>query len=87
MPRAPSAVLTAPLVADGAINGDFFLPRVTHHPVPTLQPGDVVVMHDPGVHETTGVREAIAAACARVVYRPPYSPGLNPIELVFSKFT
>ena len=78
--------LTAPLVVDGAINGDLFLGWVRHHLVPTLQPGDVVVMDNLGVHKVAGVCEAIAAAGARVVYLPPYSPDLNPIELVFSKF-
>lgn len=78
--------LTAPLVVDGAINGELFLGWVRHHLVPTLQPGDVVVMDNLGVHKVAGVREAITAAGARVVYLPPYSPDLNPIELVFSKF-
>jgi transposase len=54
--------------------------------VPTLQSGDVVVMDNLGVHKVAGVREAIAAAGARVFYLPPYSPDLNPIERVFSKF-
>jgi transposase len=78
--------LTAPLVVDGAINGELFLGWVIHHLVPTLQPGDIVVMDNLGAHKVAGVREAITAAEARLVYLPPYSPDLNPIELVFSKF-
>ncbi len=78
--------LTAPLVVDGAINGELFLGWVTHHLFPTLQPGDVVVMDNLGAHKVAGVREAITDAGARLVYLPPYSPDLNPIDLVFSKF-
>jgi transposase len=78
--------LTAPLVVDGAINGELFLGWVIHHLVPTLQPGDIVVMDNLGAHKVAGVCEAITAAGARLIYLPPYSPDLNPIELVFSKF-
>ena len=78
--------LTAPLVVDGAINGELFLGWVTGHLVPTLRPGDIVVMDNLGAHKVAGVREAITRAGARLVYLPPYSPDVNPIELVFSKF-
>jgi transposase len=78
--------LRAPLVVDGAINGELFLGWVRFQFVPTLRPGDIVVMDDLGVHEVAGVREAITAAGARLFYLPPYSLDLNPIELVFSKF-
>ena len=54
--------------------------------MPTLQSSDVVVIDNLGEHKVAGVHEAIAAAGARVGYLPPYSPDLNPIELVFSKF-
>lgn len=77
--------LTAPLVVDGAINGDIFLAYVEQQLVRTLQPGDVVVMDNLASHKKAGVREAIEAAGARVVYLPPYSPDFNPIELVFAK--
>lgn len=77
--------ITAPLTVDGAINGDTFLSWVKSHLVRTLKPGDIVVMDNLRVHKVAGVREAIAAAGARVLYLPPYSPDLNPIELVFSK--
>jgi transposase len=78
--------LTAPLVVDGAINGAIFLAYVRQQLVPTLSSGDVVVMDNLSAHKVSGVREAIEAVGARVVYLPPYSPDLNPIELVFAKF-
>ena len=78
--------LTAPLVVDGAINGAIFLAYVQQQLVPTLKKGDIVVMDNLRSHKVAGVREAIEKAGARVAYLPPYSPDLNPIETVFSKF-
>ena len=78
--------LTAPLVVDGAINGAVFLAYVQQQLVPMLKPGDIVVMDNLGAHKIAAVYKAIEAAGARVVYLPPYSPDLNPIETVFSKF-
>ena len=78
--------LTAPVVIDGAINGAVFLAYVHQQLVPTLSAGDIVVMDNLSAHKVVGVREAIEAVGARVVYLPPYSPDLNPIELVFAKF-
>lgn len=78
--------LTAPLVVDGAINGELFLGYVRQQLAPTLSPGDIVVMDNLSAHKVAGVRTAIESAGARVVYLPPYSPDMNPIELVFSKF-
>jgi transposase len=78
--------LTAPLVVDGAINGELFLSYVRQQLVRTLHPGDIVVMDNLSAHKVAGVRQAIEAAGARVLYLPPYSPDLNPIELVFAKF-
>jgi transposase len=78
--------LTAPLVVDGAINGALFLAYVEQQLVPTLQPGDVVIMDNLSSHKRAGVREAIDSAGATLLYLPPYSPDLNPIELAFSKF-
>jgi transposase len=78
--------LNAPLVVDGAINGAIFLAWVQQHLVPTLQPGDIVVMDNLNAHKVAGVREAIEGAQAQLVYLPPYSPDFNPIEQVFSKF-
>ena len=77
--------LTAPLVIDGAVNGELFLAYVEQVLVPTLKPGDVVVMDNLRVHKMAGVREAIEAAGAKLLFIPPYSPDLNPIELAFSK--
>lgn len=78
--------LTAPLVIDGAINGDMFLAYVQQQLAPTLQPSDIVIMDNLSSHKKAGVREAIESVGAAVLYLPPYSPDLNPIEQVFSKF-
>lgn len=78
--------LTAPLVIDGAINGELFRGWVEQHLVPTLRAGDIVVMDNLNSHKVAGVREAIERVGAEVLYLPPYSPDLNPIETVFSKF-
>ncbi|MEM9411510.1 MAG: IS630 family transposase [Planctomycetota bacterium] len=75
----------APLVVDGAINGQLFLGWIKQHLVGELQPGDVVVMDNLASHKVKGVAEAIEAAQAQVLYLPPYSPDFNPIELAFSK--
>lgn len=77
--------LTAPLVVDGAINGEIFLSYIKQMLVPTLKEGDIVVMDNLSSHEVAGVEDAIRAAGARVLYLPPYSPDFNPIEMVFSK--
>jgi len=78
--------LTAPLVIDGAVNGDIFLAYVRQQLAPTLHPGDIVIMDNLSSHKKAGVREAIEAADAKLIYLPPYSPDLNPIENAFSKF-
>jgi transposase len=80
-----STGLVAPLVLDGPMNGPAFLAYVQQFLVPTLARGDVVVMDNLGAHKVAGVAEAIRAAGASVLYLPPYSPDLNPIEQVFSK--
>ena len=77
--------ITAPLVLDGPINGEAFLAYVEQVLVPTLKPGDVVVMDNLGSHKNRAIRNAIRAAGARLVFLPPYSPDLNPIEQVFAK--
>ena len=77
--------LVAPLVLNGAINGTTFLAYVEQFLAPTLSPGDVVVLDNLSSHKVSGVREAIEACGATLLYLPPYSPDLNPIELVFSK--
>ena len=81
-----STGLTAPLVVDGAINGPIFLAYVEQHLTPTLRPGDIVVMDNLSAHKVAGVREAIERVGGRVAYLPAYSPDLNPIETVLSKF-
>jgi transposase len=78
--------LVAPLVIDGAVNGRLFLRYIEQHLVPTLSAGDIVVMDNLSAHKVAGVREAIENVSARVLYLPPYSPDLNPIEQVFAKF-
>ena len=80
-----STGLTAPLVIDGPVNGELFEAYVRKQLVPTLTPGDIVVLDNLGSHKSPSVREAIEAAGCTVAYLPPYSPDLNPIELLFSK--
>ena len=77
--------LVAPLVLDGAMNGAAFLAYVEQFLVPTLSPDDVVVLDNLSSHKVSGVREAIEQVGATLLYLPPYSPDLNPIELAFSK--
>lgn len=77
--------LVAPLVLDGAINGPAFLAYVIQFLTPELSPGDIVVLDNLSSHKVSGVREAIEARGATLLYLPPYSPDLNPIELAFSK--
>jgi transposase len=77
--------LTAPMVLDGAINGNYFLAYVEQVLLPTLHEGDIVVMDNLSSHKIAGVAEAIQSIGAKVLYLPPYSPDLNPIEMVFSK--
>jgi transposase len=77
--------LTCPLVIDGAVNGDLFVAYVEQQLVPTLRPGDVVVMDNLSSHKRARVREAIEGAGGRLLYLPPYSPDLNPIEQAFAK--
>ena len=77
--------MTAPMVLDGPINGRAFQAYVDQVLVPELKPGDVVVMDNLGSHKGAGVREAIEAAGARLLYLPPYSPDFNPIENAFAK--
>jgi transposase len=77
--------LTAPMVVDGAINGELFLAYVQQQLVPTLKEGDIVVMDNLSSHKVAGVKKAIESVGAKVLYLPPYSPDFNPIENVFSK--
>jgi len=77
--------LTAPLVVDGPMDGELFLAWVEQFLCPTLQAGDIAILDNLSSHKVEGVQQAIAAAGATVLYLPPYSPDLNPIEKLFSK--
>ena len=81
-----STGLTAPLVTDGAINGQLFLEYTRQVLVPKLHSGDTVVMDNLSSHKRVDVREAIEAVGAKLLYLPPYSPDFKPIERAFSKF-
>ena len=77
--------IDAPCVIDGPINGQSFLAYVEQLLVPTLSPGDIVIIDNLGSHKGKAVRRAIRAAGAKLFFLPPYSPDLNPIEQVFAK--
>ncbi len=77
--------ISAPCVVDGPINGESFRAWVEQMLVPTLAPGDIVVIDNLGSHKSDAVRAAIRAAGARLLFLPPYSPDLNPIEQMFAK--
>lgn len=77
--------MTAPLVIDGAMNGETFLAYIEQFLAPTLKPGDLVIMDNLPSHKVAGVREAIEACGADLIYLLPYSPDLNPIEQAFAK--
>jgi transposase len=77
--------IDAPCLFDGPINGEVFLAYVRTLLVPTLSPGDVVVMDNLGSHRGKLVRRAIRQAGAKLLFLPKYSPDLNPIEQVFAK--
>ena len=77
--------IDAPCLFDGPINGEAFLAYVETFLVPTLEPGDVVIMDNLGSHRGKAVRQAIRQAGAKLLFLPKYSPDLNPIEQVFSK--
>ena len=77
--------IDAPCVIDGPINGQSFLAYVEQFLVPTLSPGDIVIMDNLGSHKGQAVRRAIRGAGAKLFFLPPYSPDLNPIEQVFAK--
>lgn len=77
--------ITAAWVLDGAMDGQAFLTYVEKVLVPTLKPGDIVVMDNLPAHKVEGVRKLIEAVQASLLYLPPYSPDLNPIEMAFAK--
>ena len=75
----------APCVFDGPINGQSLRAYVEQLLVPTLKPGDIVIMDNLGSHKSLAIAQMIRSAGARLRYLPPYSPDLNPIEQAFSK--
>ena len=77
--------IVAPWVIDGPINGSIFQTYVEQVLVPTLRPGDIVILDNLGSHKAPAIRKAIRAAGARLLFLPAYSPDLNPIEQVFAK--
>jgi transposase len=77
--------LVAPLVLDGAINGEAFLAYVEQFLAPTLAVGDIVIADNLASHKVAGVRQAIEARGASLWFLPPYSPDLNPIEQALAK--
>ena len=77
--------LTATAVFDGPIDNGTFRAYVEQVLVPTLRPGDVVVLDNLAVHKQPEVRVAIEEVGARLRFLPPYSPDFNPIELAFAK--
>ena len=77
--------LTAPMLLDGHMTGEWFTAYAKQVLAPTLCPGDIVILDNLPAHKTMAAREAIEAAGARVLFFPPYSPDFNPIENAFSK--
>ena len=77
--------VVAPMTLDGAMTGAAFLAYVEQVLVPTLKPGDIVVLDNLPAHKPVAIREAIEAAGATMLFLPPYSPDFNPIEMAFSK--
>jgi transposase len=75
----------APWLFEGAMDGEMFLAWVRQGLVPTLHPGDVVILDNLAMHKVAGVRESLQAAGARLLYLPPCSPDFNPIENMWSK--
>jgi transposase len=75
----------APWLIDGPINGQSFRLYIDKVLIPTLQPGDIVVMDNLGSHKSSAVRQALRAAGMKLFFLPKYSPDLNPIEMLFSK--
>jgi len=77
--------IDAPWVIDGPINGETFLLYIEKILAPTLSPGDVVVLDNLGSHKGKAARAILRAKGAHLIFLPPYSPDLNPIEMAFAK--
>lgn len=77
--------IDAPCVIDGPINGARFTAYVEQFLAPTLRSGDIVIMDNLGSHKGQAIRRALRTVGAKLLFLPPYSPDLNPIEQVFAK--
>jgi transposase len=77
--------MTAPMVLDGPMTGEWFVGYVEQVLVPTLRAGDIVILDNLPAHKSAAARNAIEAAGAQMLFLPPYSPDFNPIENAFSK--
>jgi transposase len=77
--------IDAPCLFNGPINGEKFRAYIERFLVPTLRAGDIVVLDNLGSHKGKAVRQAIRGAQAHLLFLPPYSPDLNPIEQLFAK--
>ena len=77
--------IEAPWLIDGPINGEGFRTYVEKALAPTLKPGDLVIMDNLGSHKGKAARAIVRAKGAHLIFLPPYSPDLNPIEQVFAK--
>jgi transposase len=77
--------ICAPWIIDGPINGELFTIYVEQVLTPTLAKGDIVILDNLGSHKGKAARDAIRAKGAHLIFLPPYSPDLNPIEQVFAK--
>lgn len=77
--------ITAPMVLDGPMTGEAFRAYIEDFLCPMLQPGDIVIADNLRSHKVSGIQSAIEGVGATILYLPPYSPDLNPIEKYFSK--
>ena len=75
----------APMLLDGPMDGEVFRAWCEQMLAPALRPGHLVIMDNLAAHKVAGVRQAIEACGATLIYLPPYSPDLNPIEQMFAK--
>lgn len=80
-----AAGFIAPLLLDGPMDGEAFRAWCGQMLVPALRPGHIVIMDNLAAHKVDGIRQAIEACGATLLYLPPYSPDLNPIENAFAK--
>lgn len=77
--------MTAPMMLDGPMTGEWFAAYARKVLAPTLSPGDVVILDNLPAHKSAEAREAVEAVGARLLFLPPYSPDFNPIENIFAK--